>query len=612
MVAALSDGGLSAKSGRRGRTEGHSRRRQVLATAIFVAAWFAVLPPGAVWAQSSNPRSLALELYVRGDEHNQIREWLAAAVEQRPGVSLRVFDVGAEGDGRTRHEQICKHFKKAPDETVPAMYACAQLVLAPTERQQLEKKLDELRTMKVFVRSGCPRCANMKAWLNPTMQRYPGFNVVYRDVVTDGTAQTEMNDVARRYSKAGVSVPMFWYCDQVQIGFDSASGMGKRIEAILDKWTFEKKAKPANKASRERQIAGPQRLSVSRSPRAPGVFAAAMPVSAWTLLWHGIPQPAQQEQIDAAEEIDPTSPDALPAADEQHIVSTDADNGGFELPLPADVTDSEMAALPLPSEVAEEGEMSGAPANDEIAVPMLGSVRASRMGLPAFTVVIGLVDGFNPCAMWVLLFLLSILVNLQNRWKILAVAGSFVFVSGVAYFLFMALTLNVVGMFAEHERAVQLTLGSLALLIGAVHVKDFFAFKKGVSFSIPESAKSGIAARVRRIVMAENLLGAIVGAVTLAVLINMLELLCTAGLPALFVGVLQDQGISGAAKYGYLGLYNLAYMFDDALMVMLVVITLDKTRLQEKQGRWLKLVSGAFVLALGVVMIVKPSLLQFV
>jgi hypothetical protein len=200
---------------------------------------------------------------------------------------------------------------------------------------------------------------------------------------------------------------------------------------------------------------------------------------------------------------------------------------------------------------------SDAPADGD-RVPVLGSVRASRLGLPAFTVVIGLIDGFNPCAMWVLLFLLSILVNLQNRWKIMAVAGSFVFVSGAAYFLFMALTLNIVSLFDEHTRAIQLTLGTLALIIGSVHVKDFFAFKKGISFSIPESAKSGIAARVRRIVMAENLLGAIIGAVTLAVLINMLELLCTAGLPALYVGVLNDQGIGGWAKYSYIGLYNSA------------------------------------------------------
>lgn len=111
--------------------------------------------------------------------------------------------------------------------------------------------------------------------------------------------------------------------------------------------------------------------------------------------------------------------------------------------------------------------------------------------------------------------------------------------------------------------------------------------------------------------MAENLMGAIIGAVTLAVLINLIELMCTAGLPALYADVLVSQNIEGWRKYQYLVLYNLAYMFDDALMVAIVVTTLDKTRLQEKQGRWLKLLSGTFVLALGLIMLINPDLLNY-
>jgi uncharacterized membrane protein HdeD (DUF308 family) len=109
--------------------------------------------------------------------------------------------------------------------------------------------------------------------------------------------------------------------------------------------------------------------------------------------------------------------------------------------------------------------------------------------------------------------------------------------------------------------------------------------------------------------MAENLFGAIVGAVVLAVLINIIELLCTAGLPALYTTVLSAQGYSPLKEYAYIGLYNLAYMFDDSLMVGIVVVTLGKRKLQEQQGRWLKLVSGVAVTVLGVVMLVKPELL---
>lgn len=575
-----------------------------------------LLTPQLATAQSP-ARAIALELYVRGDEHAALRDTLTKAVADRNGVSLRVFDVSADGEGQKRHEQICKHFKKVPADTVPAMYACAQLVIAPTDAGQLTQKLDELRTMTVYVRAGCPRCARTKDWLKTIEGKYPGFRLVYRDTVNDRSAQTEMNEVARRYNKSAVSVPMFHVCNQVQVGFDSPESSGRRLLAVLDKWTFEKK-KPVEKTSNRPQTAGARQFAQQRAAaahhrpattqRASWGVPAAIPLPVWLL-----GQVAAETEIDdtEAEEPEPT-PEELQELTDEALVATavDADAGGFELPLPADIEDG---GLPLPDEVGMEVDGdTNVPASDGFRAPIIGNVRASRLGLPAFTVVIGLVDGFNPCAMWVLLFLLSILVNLQNRWKILAVAGSFVFVSGLAYFAFMAAWLNVIGWFGDYEREVQVVLGLFALVIGTVHVKDFFAFKKGVSFSIPDSAKPGIAARVRSIVMAESMFGAIVGAVTLAVLINVIELLCTAGLPALYTDILQKQNITGAAKYGYLGLYNLAYMFDDALMVAIVVYTLDKTRLQEKQGRWLKLVSGAFVLALGAIMILKPSLLQFV
>ena len=266
---------------------------------------------------------------------------------------------------------------------------------------------------------------------------------------------------------------------------------------------------------------------------------------------------------------------------------------------------------PCREAVGAESEVDLAEGGDEaIEVPWFGRLDAGRLGMPLFTVAIGLVDGFNPCAMWVLLLLLSILVNLRDRGRILAIAGTFVFVSGAAYFAFMAAWLNVfewIGML----RPVQVTLGLLAIVIGLVHVKDFFAFHRGPSLSIPESAKPGIYARIRRIVTAENLPAAVAGAFVLAVLVNLVELLCTAGLPALYTSILTQRGYSTAARYGYLGLYILAYMFDDALMVATVVASLTRVRLQETGGRWLKLVSGVVILLLGVTMLTRPDWLEW-
>lgn len=245
-----------------------------------------------------------------------------------------------------------------------------------------------------------------------------------------------------------------------------------------------------------------------------------------------------------------------------------------------------------------------------VEVGWLGRVRVEDLGLPLFTVVLGLIDGFNPCAMWVLLFLLSILVNLRDRRRIVLVAGTFVAVSGLAYFAFMAAWLNVF-LLVGLSRAVQVALGVIALAIGTVHVKDAVAFGRGPSLGIPAAAKPGIYSRVRKIVNAEALGPALAGAFVLAVLVNVVELLCTAGLPALYTQILGLQALGPLARYGYLALYNAAYVADDTLMVALVTVTLSRRKLDETGGRWLKLVSGLVVLVLGILLLVAPERLRW-
>ncbi len=246
------------------------------------------------------------------------------------------------------------------------------------------------------------------------------------------------------------------------------------------------------------------------------------------------------------------------------------------------------------------------PSIQSIETGWFGPLRVHDLGLPLFTVVIGLLDGFNPCAMWVLLFLLSLLVNLQDRRKMALIAGTFVLVSGLLYFAFMAAWLNVflvIGL----SRAVQIGLGSIALFIGVVNVKDFFALHHGLSLSIPESAKPGLYARIRRILQADNLAGALVSVIVLAGLVNTIELLCTAGFPAVYTQILTMQQLPTWNYYGYLALYNLAYILDDGLMVTIAVVTLSRRKLQERAGRWLKLASGLVMAGLGTILLLAPE-----
>lgn len=263
-----------------------------------------------------------------------------------------------------------------------------------------------------------------------------------------------------------------------------------------------------------------------------------------------------------------------------------------------DVRESGPAVLSL----LEQGTV----APSTVETGLFGTLSASQMGLPFFTLALGLLDGFNPCAMWVLLFLLSLLVRLQDRRRMALVAGTFVLVSGAVYYAFMAAWLNVflaVGLSTQ----VRWALAAVALLVGAANVKDFVAFGKGISFSIPESAKPGIYARVRAVLNAEALPGSLLAVAVLAVVVNFVELLCTAGLPAIYTAVLTQQGVSPAAHYGYLGLYILGYIADDTLMVTVAVVALGNRKLTEHTGRWLKLMSGMVMLVLGLVLLVRPD-----
>jgi glutaredoxin len=246
------------------------------------------------------------------------------------------------------------------------------------------------------------------------------------------------------------------------------------------------------------------------------------------------------------------------------------------------------------------------PVEDAVDTGWFGVLRAGRLGLPIFTVALGLLDGFNPCAMWMLLFVLALLVNLRDRTRMALIGGTFVLVSGVVYFAFMAAWLNIF-LLIGYVRAVEIALGFLAFAIGAVNVKDFVAFGRGPSLGIPEAAKPGVYARVRGILQAERIPAALAGAIVLAVLVNAIELLCTAGLPVLYTRILTAQALPNWQYYGYLALYNVAYMADDAVMLVIAVVTLGRRKLQEREGRWLKLVSGLVMLGLGTALLARSA-----
>ena len=242
-------------------------------------------------------------------------------------------------------------------------------------------------------------------------------------------------------------------------------------------------------------------------------------------------------------------------------------------------------------------------------IPVLGNVSSDDYSLPVLTILIAGMDAFNPCAFFVLLFLLSMMVHGRSRGKMALIGGIFVFFSGGIYFLFMAAWLNLF-MYLGELRVITLTAGIVAVLIALINIKDYFWFKKGFSLSIADNAKPKLFDRMRHLLRMDSTVTVVFATVVLAVVANSYELLCTAGFPMVFTRILTLKALSVESYYLYLLLYNLIYILPLLIIVTLFTIKVGSRKLSEHEGMVLKLLSGVMMLTLGSLLIVSPQLLN--
>jgi hypothetical protein len=241
-------------------------------------------------------------------------------------------------------------------------------------------------------------------------------------------------------------------------------------------------------------------------------------------------------------------------------------------------------------------------------LPFIGSVNAEALSLPLLTLVLAGMDAFNPCAFFVLLFLLSLLVHAKSRTRMLIVGGTFVLFSGIVYFVFMAAWLNVF-LIAGELRVITMVAGLLALTVAALNIKDYFWFKEGPSLSIPDAAKPGLFKRMREVVTTGNMGPMLASTVLLAIVANSYELLCTAGFPMVYTRALTLASLEPWQYYAWLAAYNVIYVLPLLAIVIVFTRTMGARKLSESEGRILKLVSGFMMLGFGLVLLFAPGLL---
>jgi hypothetical protein len=232
-----------------------------------------------------------------------------------------------------------------------------------------------------------------------------------------------------------------------------------------------------------------------------------------------------------------------------------------------------------------------------------------EVSLPVITIVIGALDSVNPCAFFILLFLLSLLIYTRSRKRMLLIGGIFIFFSGFIYFLLMIAILFFFTAI-EEQLIIAFIAGLVAVIFGILNIKDFFFFKKGPSASIPESQKPRLYKQMRNILKITSLPVLIGATVVLAITANTVELACSFVLPVVYIGVLNSFSLGSFQNIIYLIIYNIIYVIPLLVFTLAVVITLGRWKLSEWQGRILKLFSGTMMFSLGAILLIKADLLK--
>jgi hypothetical protein len=245
-----------------------------------------------------------------------------------------------------------------------------------------------------------------------------------------------------------------------------------------------------------------------------------------------------------------------------------------------------------------------------IDLPVIGAIQPQDLSLPALTVLLAAIDGFNPCAMWVLVFLIGLLLGLKDEKRMWLLGGAFLLATAIMYFAVMAAWLNLILLLGTVVW-VRLAIGALAIGGGIWFLRDYWTNPDAACQVTDSGRRQKIMAAFRSVVNNNQLVLSVAGIMALAVLVNFVELLCSAGIPAVYTQVLVLGNHSAAAHYLYLGLYIAVFMLDDIAIFATAMFALRVSGLTGGYARFSHLIGGIVLLAIGAILLLRPDLLSF-
>lgn len=258
----------------------------------------------------------------------------------------------------------------------------------------------------------------------------------------------------------------------------------------------------------------------------------------------------------------------------------------------------------------EQTELQASPLPESISVPIIGEIKMASVSLPVLTFIIAALDGFNPCAMWVLVFLISLLLGIPNAARRWLLGIVFILASGLVYFLFLTAWLNLF-LYLGFLYWVRVVVGILAVAAGIYYLREFWTNREGTCKVTSSPTRRRIMEYLKEVAQGRNLIIALLGIVLIAFAVNLIELICSAGLPAIYTNILSLSQLPSWQYYLYLIEYIFVFMLDDLIVFAIAMVTLQMTGLGNKYSRYSNLIGGIVIAILGILLIFKPGWLMF-
>ncbi len=259
------------------------------------------------------------------------------------------------------------------------------------------------------------------------------------------------------------------------------------------------------------------------------------------------------------------------------------------------------------SQIAQEIEsclqecISGGEASttQEMRIPFLGEINIKNIPIPLVAVIIGTLDGFNVCSLGALVLILSLVLALRSKKKILLFGGIFILSTILIYGLLVFIWHQLFSFLAPFIGKMEIVIGLFSLAGAIYFFREFLKSRRAQAGCKVGGITEKFSRKIQNIFEKKSGILALGGAVLLfATIVTVIEFPCTAFFPVLFAGIITEASIPLSLSLFYIGLYILFYMLDEIIVLLIAVFTLKIWIASPKSTIYLNLLTCALLLFL--------------